>query len=73
MRDETMSDTPKFEVIDRRKMKADEEKEGIRFLQVVTNHVADERVTVGLFHWDGRKPSGRGEPLPRSGQCRVKG
>lgn len=24
-----------------------------RFLQVVVNHVADERVTVGLLHWDG--------------------
>jgi hypothetical protein len=24
-----------------------------RFLQVVANHVADERVTVGLLHWDG--------------------
>lgn len=25
-----------------------------RFLQVVTSHIADERVTVALLHWDGR-------------------
>jgi len=26
-----------------------------RFLQVVVNHAADERVTVALVHWDGRE------------------
>lgn len=26
-----------------------------RFLQVVVSHIADERVTIGLLHWDGTK------------------